>query len=667
MTKREAKQRIEKLIGEITKHRTLVHVYDRQEISEAALDSLKHELTELERTYPDLIRSDSPTQRVAGKALGQFRKVPHVVRQWSFNDSFSQEEIIEFDERVERFLKNSVLAAMPRAYVCELKIDGLHIVLTYERGLLVTAATRGDGRIGEDVTHTVRTIASIPLRLAEPRTMIVEGEVFIGRKNFDAFNVVMEKKGQPMYANPRNAAAGAVRQLDAQKAAERKLDSFIYEIAQMDKMPKRQVEKLKLLKKLGFKVNPHFEVCRSVHGAIKYWKRWIDKRSGVDYWVDGVMIKLNDVAGQKELGSTGKAPRWAIAAKFPAEQATSIIEDIQVQVGRTGALTPVAHLRPVQVAGTTVARATLHNEDEIKRLGVKIGDTVVVQKAGDIIPEIVHVLPKLRSGKEKPFTMPSKCPVCGASIQRNKGEVAHFCPNAACPARNREAMQHFVSKKAFDISGLGPKILDALQSAGLISDVADLFRLSESELTPLERFAEKSSENLVASIQEKKHVDLHRFIFALGIRHVGEETAILLANHFRSITALQKATREELEAIEEVGPVVAASIVEFFSDPKARAFLKRLEQNGVRPKTAQASTLKGKLSGKTFVVTGTLASLSREEAHAKIRTLGGHPASSVSRKTDVVVVGENPGSKAEQAKRLGVRVVTEEEFLKMIT
>lgn len=666
MMKSQAKQRIEKLKAEVNRHRTMYHVYDRQEISDAALDSLKRELAILEQRFPDLITPDSPTQRIGGAPLPAFKKIKHTVKQWSFNDGFSKEEFLDFDERISKLLGKK-LGKRPRVdYACELKIDGLHIVLTYRKGLLKTAATRGDGFIGEDVTHTVKTIESIPLKLERPIDIIAAGEVFMRKKDFEKLNIEQKKRGQQIFANPRNAAAGAIRQLDPSVASRRKLDSYIYEIAKCSSVPKTQMGVLAELRKLGFKVNPHEFHAKAIEDAVTYWEHWIGQRDKEDYWIDGVMFKVNSLYYHDWLGFTGKAPRFALAAKFPAEQATTIVQDIIVQVGRTGALTPVAVLKPVHVAGTIVSRATLHNEDEIQRLGVKIGDTVIIQKAGDVIPDIVSVLAKLRTGKERAFPMPKTCPICGSRVKKDLKEVAFYCKNLDCPGRKLEHLTHFVSKKAFNIIGLGQKILQSLKDESLISDPSDLFRLTEKELLPMERFAEKSASNLIKAIQERKKVLLRRFLVSLGIRHVGEETAILLGRHFQSFDRVRNASSEDLESIHEIGPVVARSIVEYFQNPANQQFCDRLLQAGVVIEKEKSKEASGKLAGKTVVITGALRNFSRDQARQAIRLAGGHPMSSVSPKTDMVVVGENPGSKAEKAKALGIPIIDEKKFQSLI-
>jgi len=670
MTREEAKKRIEKLKEEINYHRYLYHVLDRQEISDAALDSLKHELYELEQKYPEFITPDSPTQRIGGKPLDKFKKVKHIIPQWSFNDAFEEKEIIDFDKRLKKELNIDNLD-----YTAELKIDGMHIILTYKKGILETGATRGDGKIGEDVTQNLKTIESIPLKIEEPIDVVVEGEVFMRKSVFEKLNKEREKRGEELLANPRNAAAGAVRQLDPKITAQRKLDCFIYDLSWPEKeIPKTQEEELKKLMKLGFKVNKNFKYCKNIQEVIDFWKEWQKKRNIEDYWIDGIVVKVNKREYQEKLGYTGKAPRWAIAFKWPGEQATTILENVIFQVGRTGKITPVAVLKPVNIKGTTVTRATLHNADEIERLGVKIGDTVIVEKAGDVIPRVVKALPKLRPQNAKSIVFPTTCPICHSKIIRSKGEVAHYCSNKNCGAKRRNHLYYFVSKKAFDIEGLGPKIIDQLMDEGLISDAPDLFLLKEGDLEPLERFAEKSAKNVVGAIQKSKEISLSRFLVSCGIKYVGEETAELLAEKFANkindidslIKFFQEIPKEDLEKIEGIGPKVAESIKNWFSVKENIELLRNLKKVGVKIKIEKEKVKGQKLKGKVFVFTGELKSMSRDKAKEKVEELGAKATDSVSRNTTFLVVGENPGSKLEKAKKLGVKTINEKEFLEMI-
>lgn len=665
--KSKAKDRAKKLREIINKYRYRYHVLDDPAVSDEVYDSLTRELKEIEAKFPDLITPDSPTQRVAGRALAKFEKINHQVPQWSFNDAFQAEEIREFDERLKRLLKRELEKDVEIDYTAELKIDGLHIVFSYEKGLLKTAATRGDGKIGEDVTQNIRTIASVPLRLRKEVDVIVEGEVWLDRKVFETLNKDREKKGEALFANPRNAAAGAVRQLDPKIAAARRLDCFIYDLSWANfPLPQTQNRELELLKNLGFRVNRYYQYCRDIEEVIKFWEEWQQKKNSQPYWIDGIVAKVNRRDWQDKLGYTGKAPRWALAGKFPALRATTLVEDIQVQVGRTGALTPVAHLKPVLLAGSLVSRATLHNEDEVERLDVRVGDTVVVQKAGDVIPDIVEVLKKLRTDKEQKFKMPKKCPICGSQVVRHKGEAATYCTNKKCFAQEKEKLIHFVCKKAFNIEGLGEKIVEKLMTEGLIKDSADIFNLTLDDLKPLERFAEKSAQNLVSAIEASKNITLAKFIYALGIRHVGEETALLLANYFGDLKKLEEASLEGLKEVREVGEVVAESVYKFFETESYLNLIERLFRAGVRIKNQEIEVKNKNFSGKSFVLTGALKSLTRDEIKDRIRELGGDISSVVSKKTDYVVVGKEPGSKYTKAQKLGIKILNEEEFLDLL-
>ncbi len=676
--KNKIKQRIEKLKSEIEHHRYLYHVLDRQEISDAALDSLKHELEELEKQHPEFLTSDSPTQRIGGVALDKFHKVKHEVSQWSFTDAFEFEEIKNFDERVRKMVEKnpSTSSGYKVDYISEIKIDGLHIVFTYEKGLLKLAATRGDGKVGEDVTHNIRTIESVPLKLKKNIDIIVEGEVWMPKNVFEKLNKEREKNNEPLFANPRNAAAGTIRQLDPKIAASRKLDCFFYDVSHVGtrnlaSLPKTQKEELELLKELGFKVNKHWKYVKNLEDIEKEWIYWQKHKEKEPYWIDGLVMKLNSCELQKKLGFTGKAPRWAIAYKFPAEQTTTIIEDIQIQVGRTGVLTPVAHLKPVLVAGSMVSRTTLHNEDQIKKLDVRVGDTVIIQKAGDIIPEVVEVLLKLRPTGTQPFIFPKKCPECESKIERKEGEAAYRCLNRECRARHRENIYHFVSKDALDIENVGPKFIDLLIDKNLIEDIADLFTLKEGDLTGMEGFKEKRIHNIISSIQKKKNIPLARFIFGLGIPHIGENLSHELANRFGNWKNFEKNAKDNIE-MEGIGEIISESLKNWFSEKRNQKLLEKLFENGVnpvmvaqtRPETVNAQVRP--LQNKSFVLTGTLNSLSRNEAKEKIRALGGTLSESVSKKTDYVVAGENPGSKLTQAKTLGVNILDEKTFLKML-
>lgn len=667
MVAKEVIERVNKLRELIEHYRRQYHVHDISEISDEALDSLKHELSDLEAKHPELITPDSPTQRVAGGIKDELTKVRHKVRQWSLNDCFSPKEFIAFDERVKRFLKRDLKEDV--AYVCEHKIDGLKIVLEYKKGLLVVGATRGNGVIGEDVTHNIRTIESVPLRLKESIDIIVEGEVWMRKSIFKKLNEERKKQGLELFANPRNIAAGSIRQLDPTIAASRRLEVFVYDVAETSRSIKTQEEELKFLQQLGFKVNRSDKLCKNANEVIEYWKMWEAKKDKEDYFFDGVVVKVNDQTLYDKLGFTGKAPRHTIAFKFKAEQVTTVVEDIALQVGRTGVITPVAHLKPVLVYGSTVSRATLHNEDEIRRLDLMVGDTIILQKAGDVIPEIVQVLKDLRTGKENIFHMPKTCPVCDSTLVKKtigkKGEsAAWYCENKKCPARDRRTLYYFTSKAAFDIDGLGPKIIDLLVDNGLVLGRPDIFTLKRGDLLALPRMAEKSVDNLLSAIEKARTVELWRLIVSLSIPQVGEETAYDLANHFGSIEKLQNSPDVERLGVKGVGDVVAHAIVEWFGDKHNQKMLSRLlpQLHIIAPKRQKMSS---HISGKTFVLTGTL-SIEREEAKRMIKEKGGSTSSSVSSKTDYVVAGGNPGSKLDDARKLDIRILDEKAFLRLL-
>jgi len=675
MTKAEAKNRIEKLKKQFQQIDYAYYVLDKPLVSDAVRDSLKRELSTLEFQYPDLITPDSPTQRIGGRALGKFEKVRHTKKRYSLDDVFSFNEVIAFDDRVKKFIGLKKTRGID--YICELKIDGLNMTLIYKKGVFSQAITRGDGFVGEDVTHTVKTVASVPLKLNQPVDIEVSGEIFMPISSFKKLEQEATKKNGTTPANPRNAAAGTIRQLDPKIAADRDLRAFFYSI-NSQRMPS-QLKTLEELKSLGFPVESHFRKIDQIQSAKDFFQYAGNIRKKLDYQVDGIVIKVNNTKLQQELGHTAKTVRWACAYKFAAEQATTKVKDIQIQVGRTGVLTPVAHLDPISVAGSTVSRATLHNQDEIDRLGIKIGDTVVVQKAGDIIPDIVQVLPKLRTGKEKKFLMPHKCPSCGAEIVRTEGEAAHRCSNPDCFAQSKEKLYHFVSRAAFNIDGLGPKIIDQLLDVGLIKDASDIFTLTLGDLEPLERFAAKSAENLIQSIEKSKKISLAKFIYSLGIRNVGEQTSILLARKIfyssktdispeNFLSKIQSLTQDELGTVNDIGPVVAQSIYDYFHNQKNIELINNLFKHGVRI-YAETKTEAGLLpfQGKNFVLTGTMRSLTREQAKDKIRALGGQVISTVSKNIDYVVLGTDPGSKYGRAQKLNLNIIKEKEFLKLIS
>jgi len=675
---KEIIERAKKLRETIEKHRHLYHTLDKPEISDTAYDALVVELEELEKKYPKLKNADSPTERIGGEPLKEFKKVTHTVPQWSFNDAFNEEEVKAFDERVKKFLFAARDRAISPTYDCELKIDGLKVVLEYEKGVFIRAATRGDGTVGEDVTSNVKTIRSVPLKLSRPVSVIVEGEIWLSKKSLENLNKKREKEGEALFANPRNAAAGSIRQLDPKIAASRNLDNFAYDLAKTsEKFPPTQNEELEYLKELGFTVNPHHALALNTAQIMDYWRLWQKKRDSVDYLLDGIVIKVNEKEYEDALGYTGKAPRWAIAFKFPAEQVTTVVKDIIFQVGRTGVITPVAIFSPVKVAGSTVARATLHNEDEIKRLDVRIGDTVIIQKAGDVIPDIVSVVRELRTGKEKPFSFPTHVPECGGDgkIERIPGQAAHRCVDRNSFTLLCRKLRYATSKPALNIDGVGPKIIDAFLEHGLISSLPDIFELEKDEILELPRFAELSAENIVKSVEVARKTTLPRLITALSIDHVGEETAYLLAGHFKTIETLRSASKEDLDLpageagkINGVGPVVAESLAKWFSSKANAKMLDRLLSHLKIEKAAPAAAVgAARLANLTFVLTGTLSSLERNEAESKIRALGGKVSSSVSKKTSYVVAGAEPGSKLEKANELGVKTLSEQEFLKLLT
>ncbi len=660
---KDIQERATQLRETIDKYRTLYHEQDESPISPEALDSLKHELAELEGKYPTLRTPDSPTQRVSGSVLPQLKKVRHRVPQWSLDDAFSEEELRAFDDRVRRGLEKAGAHPSP-SYDVELKIDGLHIVLTYEKGALVTAATRGDGVVGEDVTHNVRTIRSVPAQLSRPVDLVVEGEIYMTRSGLAALNKEREAAGQPLFANPRNAAAGSLRQLDPAIAAARPLAAFLYDVdAASEELPDTQTGELDYLKALGLPVNPHHIHADSLDEVLAYWNDWQGgKREAIDYQLDGVVLKLEGRASQDALGYTGKGPRFSIALKFPAEQVTTVVEDIALQLGRTGVLTPVAHLAPVAVAGTTVARATLHNEDFIIEKDIRIGDTVILQKAGDIIPEVVQVLTELRTGKEKKWRFPKHSPLCGGdgAIERVPGMAAYRCKVGGSFEERLRKLAYFAGKSALDIEGLGHKTVQLLMEHELVSDYDDFFDLTKDELLALPGFKETSATNLIAAIAEKRRVALDRLLVGLSILHVGEETAHLLATEFGTLAKLQAAAVETLAETKGIGPIVAESVHAWLRDAENGAMLARLLEHLSIEKVAKQEG--GPLRGQSVVITGTLPTLSREEAEALVRRAGGTAVSAVSKKTAFVVAGESAGSKLTKAEGLGIPVVDEAEL-----
>jgi len=673
MNKQQSKRRIEKLKKVINHHRYLYHVLDQQEISDPALDSLKHELFELEKKFPELVTLDSPTQRVGGKPLSGFKKIKHLVPMLSIEDVFSKQELGNWEEYLKRLASDEEFD-----FFAELKIDGFAVSLVYENGLFSYGATRGNGKVGEDVTQNLKTIESIPLKLEAQGALIQErarrlikkgrieirGEVYMETKKFDLLNKKLAAQGEKTYSNPRNLAAGSIRQLDPKLAGSRPLEFLAYDII-TDFGQETHSQEHQILPGLGFKTDKGRK-CKNLNQAIDFWKEVGLKRDSFPFQIDGIVISVNNNSVFQKLGVVGKSPRGLRALKFSPEQATTKVLDIGVQVGRTGAITPVAVLKPVSVGGVVISRATLHNEDEIKRLRVKIGDTVIIGRAGDVIPDIVSVLPDLRTGKEKSFKMPEKCPVCNTKLIRSEGEIVWRCPNAQCFARQKKYFYHFVSKNAFNIVGLGPKIINRLIDQGLVSDPADLFKLKEGDIAPLERFAQKSAQNLILAIKAKKKIDLPNFIYALGIRNVGEQTAIDLAERFGFLDGLRKVCLSDLEEIRDIGPIVAKSVYDFFQEKKNISFIEKLKRVGVEIGGQKPKIKNQKLKGLSFVLTGSLESMSREQAKTKIIESEGRALESVSKKLDFVVVGKDPGSKLRKAKKLGVKTINENQFLKML-
>ncbi|HVB20058.1 MAG TPA: NAD-dependent DNA ligase LigA [Candidatus Paceibacterota bacterium] len=667
---KSAAERAEKLRELLTHHARQYYTLDAPEISDSVYDALYRELRELEERYPELARADSVTKRIVGGALPMLTKVRHEVPQWSFNDAFSEAEVRAFDERVRRGLTKyrGLRESPPLSYDLELKIDGLKIVFTYEKGLLARAATRGDGVSGEDVTHNVRTIREVPARLMRPIDLIAEGEVYLTRSGFAALNELRVKAGEPLFANPRNAAAGSIRQLDPKVAASRPLGAFLYDVARTSEVfPRTQSDELSYLQELGLPVNREHRHADSLDEVFSYWKKWKGSaRDKVNYQIDGIVLKVESNAVQQVLGYTGKAPRFAIAYKFPPEQVETVIEDITLQVGRTGKLTPVAHLLPVAVAGTTVARATLHNEDFIVEKDIRVGDTVILQKAGDIIPEIVAVVKELRPKKARPWRFPTHSPLCGGDgrIERMSGEAAHRCKVAGSFEQQARKLIHFAGKQALDIEGCGRETIKLLMEHGLVSDFHDLFELTKDELLSLEGFEETKATNLIEAIRVARSVPFDRLLVGLSVPHVGGETAYALAAHFKTLAALGKASEETLSRVDGVGPIIGKSVAQWFSDTNNRASLARLIRH--LKITKVATPAEGPLMGQTVVITGTLPTLSRGEAEALVRGAGGKAGASVSGKTSFVVAGEASGSKLAVATRLGVPVISEADLLKKL-
>ncbi len=667
--KKDIEKRIKELRKKIEQHNKKYSVDNKPEIADREYDRLMDELKKLEDAYPELVTPESPTQRVGGEIVKEFHTVGHKVPMLSIDNTYSPEEIMKFDERVKKNLEVDKLN-----YVAELKIDGVSISLLYENGVFIQGATRGDGFKGDDVTVNLKTIKSLPLKLdvkkgaSMPELFEARGEVYLPAKVFLEINEEKETLGEELFANPRNAAAGSLKLLDSSLVARRHLDLWIYGVGYIKGSEfKTQFDALNFLKDSGFRVNPNIKKCGSIEEVIKYCNAWQDKRHGLEYDIDGMVIKVDSFSYQKALGQTSKSPRWMIAYKFPAERKETVLEDIIVQVGRTGALTPVAILKPIELAGTTVSRASLHNQDEICRKGVKIGDHVLVEKAGEIIPQVVEVVKKKRNGSEKEFFMPKKCPVCGSVVKRLKNEVALRCENISCPAQLKERIRHFASREALDIEGMGDAIVAQLVDNKLIKDYGDIYVLKHEKVADLDRMADKSALNLINAIEKSKSNSLNRLVYGLGIRHVGVRSAWILASRFKSLDRLAKADIEELQGIDEIGPVMAESIFNFFRIGENKKIIEKLKHNGVNMQEKDVGSTPGNIEGKTFVVTGSLENFSRHQIEELIRRSGGNASSSVSKNTDYLIAGKDPGSKLDKAKQLGVKIINEKEFERLIS
>lgn len=650
------RETLERLRGEIRFHNYQYYVLDKPSISDAEYDQLMRELIQLEAEHPQLITSDSPTQRVGHEPSARFAALTHAEPLLSLGNAFSEADLTAFHERVKK------QSGTEPAYVCELKIDGLAVSLDYQEGVFMQGATRGDGLQGEDITLNLRTIRSMPLRLNEPVDLNVRGEVYINRADFINLNSQRKKAGESLFANPRNAAAGSLRQLDSRLTAQRPLEIFLYGAgSNLTAGINTQSAALEYLLRLGLRINPHYKVCSTLDEVFAFISHWQDQRGSLPYEIDGVVVKVNDLAVQKELGSTARSPRWAIAYKFPPEQVVTKVLNINVQVGRTGVLTPLAELEPVFVAGSQVSRATLHNEDIIKERDIRIGDYVLLQKAGDVIPEIVRSLPERRDGEERPFQMPGRCPACGSTVVRFAGEAATRCVNGQCPAQRLERLIHFGSKGALDIEGLGPAAVNQLVEASLVQNPVDLYRLRREDLIGLERFGEKSAQNLLAAIERSKEQPLARVLFGLGIRFVGAEVAREIAAEVRTIDALMGLSEQELLEIPSVGEKIARSILDYFADKENRELVQGLQKAGLQM-AAQSGVRRGALSGLTFVVTGRLEGFSRAEIEERLRALGANVTSAVSKNTDFLLAGPGGGSKLARAEEIGIPVMSEREF-----
>jgi DNA ligase (NAD+) len=658
----EAEDRVGSLRRQIAFHEKKYYVDNDPQISDAEFDGLVRDLRDLETEHPELITPESPTRRVGEKPLDAFASVLHRVPMLSIDNCFDEEELREFEERARKLLPGEELR-----YVAELKIDGIGISVLYRDGKFARAVTRGDGFRGDDVTGNVKTIRGLPLLIEERREVEVRGEIYLPFGSFRKINREREARGESLFANPRNAAAGSIRLLDPREVASRGLDLFLYYLTVDGREEPGQWRALERLKDLGFKANPHSRLCPDLDRVLSFYREWSEKRDSLDYDTDGIVVKVDSAAQRKTLGTTAKSPRWAASYKFPARQATTRVEDIVIQVGRTGALTPVAVLEPVKLSGTTISRSTLHNEDEIRRKDIRVGDAVLIERSGDVIPRVVSVMKERRTGRERPFGWPDRCPVCASAVFRPEGEAVSRCVNPSCPARVRESILHFAGRRAMDIDGLGEALVDQLLEKGLVRSIPDLYGLKMEDLVPLERMGPKSSENLLARIEATKTRDLGRFIFALGIRHVGERLARILAGHFRDLRALVRAGRGELVEVEEIGPVVAESIRFFFDQPENLDLLRKLEEAGLNPAVPEGPAPAPRpLAGQVFVITGSLPGYTREEASEALEVLGARMGSTVTRKTTALIAGESPGSKADKARKLGVRIIGPGEFLELV-
>jgi len=653
-------KRIEELVKLLNYYNYMYYVENNPVVSDYEYDQLYRELVELEKKYPEYIRPDSPTQKVGGEPLKEFRTVEHRIPMLSIENTYSPDELIEFDKRIKRMAKVDEID-----YVVELKYDGVAVSLIYEDGKFVLGASRGDGIRGDDITENLKTIKTLPLTIKYTEPLEVRGEVYMRKDDFERLNEERKEKGEVLFANPRNATAGSLKLLDPKIVAQRNLQLFIYQ--GFVERYKTHWEILNFLKELGFPVSPHRKHVENIEGVIEYCKEWEEKRFSLPYNIDGMVVKVNSIELQNKLGATTKNPRWVVAYKFPAEQVTTILKDVIVQVGRTGTLTPVAILEPVQISGTIVSRATLHNFDEIERLGVKIGDRVFVEKGGEIIPKVVKVVKEVRTGKEKDIPVPTHCPVCGSPVVKDEAEVAIRCPNIRCPAQVKERIIHFASRDAMDIEGLGEKWVNIFVDKGLLSDYGDIYYLQYEDLINLERMADKSVRNLLDAIEKSKNRPFANLIYALGIRHIGIHASEILAQHYASIDELSNAKFEQLSSIDEIGPIMAESIVEFFKNEENMKVIEKLRKAGVKMEREKEEIEKKEiLAGLTFVITGTLKNYTRNEITEYIKKLGGKVSSSVSRNTDFLICGEDPGSKLDKAKQLGVKIISEEEFEEMV-